>query len=77
LKANENPAQCARPISFHALSVARNAQGKTMSTRIVSMLTKLGRRNHEVREVTVSYSGFDYGNDNDCDNDNDNDHDNE
>jgi four helix bundle protein len=47
------------------LSVARNAQGKTMSTRIVSMLTKLGRRNHEVREVTVSYSGFD------CDNDND------
>jgi four helix bundle protein len=50
------------------LSVARNAQGKTMSTRIVSMLTKLGRRNHEVREVTVSYSGFDYENDNDHDN---------
>jgi hypothetical protein len=40
-----------------------------MLTRIVSMLTKLGRRNHEVREVTVSYSGFDY--DNDYDNDND------
>jgi hypothetical protein len=36
-----------------------------MLTRIVSMLTKLGRRNHEVREVTASYSGFDYGNDND------------
>jgi hypothetical protein len=37
-----------------------------MSTRIVPMLTKLGRKNHEVREVTVSYGGFDYdyGNDN-------------
>jgi hypothetical protein len=57
------------------LGVARNAEGKTMLTRIVSMLTKLGRRNHEVREVTVSYSGFDY--DHDYDNDNDNDNDNE
>jgi hypothetical protein len=27
------------------------------------MPTKLGRRNHEVREFTVSYSGFDYDND--------------
>jgi four helix bundle protein len=46
------------------LSVAPHVQGKTMLTRIVSMLTKLGRRSHEVREVTVSYSGFDYDNDN-------------
>jgi four helix bundle protein len=54
------------------LSVARNAQRRTMLTRIVSMLTELGRRNHEVREVTVSCSGFDYGNDYDNDNDQDN-----
>jgi hypothetical protein len=39
-----------------------------MLTPIVTMLTKLGRRNHEVREVTVSCSDFDYDNDNDCDN---------
>jgi hypothetical protein len=48
-----------------------------MLTRIASMLTKLGQRNHEVRELTVSYSGFDYGNDSDYDNDCDNDYDNE
>jgi hypothetical protein len=46
-----------------------------MLTRIVSILTKLGRRNNEVQDVAVSYSGFDYGNDNDYDNDYDNDND--
>ena len=44
-----------------------------MLIRIVSMLTKLGRRNHEVRENPVPYGNFD----NDNDNDNDNDFDNE
>jgi hypothetical protein len=34
------------------------------------MDVELGRRNHEVREVTASYSSFDDGNDNDNDNDN-------
>ena len=53
-----------------ALSAAQNAQGKTMLTRIVSMLTKLGRRNHEVRENPVPYGSFDFDYDNDNDNDN-------
>ena len=52
-----------------ALRAAQNAQGKTIVTRIVSMLTKLGRRRHEVRENPVPYGSFDYDNDNDNDND--------
>ncbi len=42
-----------------------------MLVRIVSMLTKLGRRNHELREEVVPYVdyGNDYGNDNGNDND--------
>jgi hypothetical protein len=51
------------------LAAAQNAQGKTMLTRIVSMLTKLGQRNHEVRENFGRYDGFDNDNDNDNDND--------
>jgi hypothetical protein len=47
------------------LTTAQNTQGKTMLIRIVSMLTKLGRRNHEVRENPVPYGKFDYENDND------------
>jgi four helix bundle protein len=47
------------------LTTAQNTQGKTMLIRIVSMLTKLGRRNHEVRENPVPYGNFDYDNDND------------
>ena len=39
-----------------------------MLTRIVSMLTKLGRRNHEVREHTALYGSFDFDYDNDNDN---------
>ena len=47
------------------LTTAHNTQGKTMFIRIVSMLTKLGRRNHEVRENPVPYGKFDYDNDKD------------
>ena len=50
------------------LNAAENAEGKTMLIRIVSMLTKLGRRNHEMRETSAFYG--DYDNDNDNDNDN-------
>ena len=39
--------------------------------RIVSMLTKLGQRRHEVRESPERYDRLDYDNDNDNDNDND------
>ena len=62
--------------SCQAMGAEQNVQGKTMLTRIVSMLTKLGRRRHEVREDSVSYGDFD-GDDFDYDNDNDNDNDNE
>ena len=63
-----------------ALSAAENGQGKEMLIRIVSMLTKLGQRSHEVREDSEGYrdcdddirSDSDSGNDNDNDNDNDN-----
>ena len=34
--------------------------------RIVSMLTKLGRRNHELRECSGRYENSDYDNDNDA-----------
>jgi hypothetical protein len=50
------------------LTAAENAQGKTMLIRIVSMLTKLGMRNHEVRENPGRYEGLDYENDYDNDN---------
>ena len=48
------------------LAAARNAQGKAMLTRSVSMLTKLGQRNHEARETSGPYDSFD--NDNGKDN---------
>ena len=50
--------------SCQTLTAAQNAQGKTMLTRIVSTLTKLGRHRHEVRENSVFYGDFDYDNDN-------------
>jgi four helix bundle protein len=50
------------------LAVAQDKQGKTMLIRIVSMLTQLGRREHEIRETSV----FDGDDDDDNDNDNDN-----
>ena len=56
------------------LTAAENAQGKTMLIRIVSMLTKLGQRNCEVRENPGRYDHLDY--DNDCDNDSDKHNDN-
>ena len=51
------------------LSPDRNHHGKTMLLRIVSMLTKLARRNHELREEPAVYGdhGHDYDNDNDED----------
>jgi len=47
------------------LAAAQNAQGKAMLTLIVSMLTKLGQRNHEVRENSGPYHSSDNDNDND------------
>ena len=46
-----------------------------MLIRIVSMLTKLGRRDGCVKESPGEYGGYDY--DNDYDNDNDNGRDSE
>ena len=47
------------------LTADQNVQGKTMLVRIVSMLTKLARRNHEVREDSGRYDYSDYDKDND------------
>jgi four helix bundle protein len=47
------------------LSPGQNRHGKTMLLRIVSMLTKLGQRNHELREDSAVYGDCDYDNDND------------
>ena len=51
--------------AWQVLSPERSRQGKTMLLRIVSMLTKLGRRNHELREEPAVYGDHDYDNDND------------
>ena len=51
--------------SCRALTAARNTEEKRMLTRIVSMLTKLGQRSHEVREDSGSCVAFDNDNDND------------
>ncbi len=53
----------------HVLAPEHNVQGKTMLLRIVSMLTKLAQRGHELREEPAVYS--DYDNDNDNDNEED------
>jgi four helix bundle protein len=47
------------------LTVAQDKQGKTMLIRIASKLTKLGRRDHEIRETAVFYGDYDNDNDND------------
>jgi hypothetical protein len=44
------------------LSPEQNGRGKAMLLRIVSMLTQLGRRDHELREGPAVYG--DYDNDN-------------
>jgi four helix bundle protein len=44
------------------LADAQNAQGKAMLTRIVSMPTKLGQRDHAVRENSGPYDSFDNDN---------------
>ena len=46
------------------LSPEQNGRGKAMLLRIVSMRTKLGRRNHELREEPARYGDHDYDNDN-------------
>ena len=51
--------------AFGTLTADDNAHGKRLLTRIVSMLTKLGQRDHEVREVLGWYDGVDHDNDND------------
>jgi four helix bundle protein len=54
------------------LSTEQDTAGKAMLSRIVSMLIKLGRRNHELREATWSYGNCDYDYDKDKDYDNNN-----
>jgi hypothetical protein len=44
------------------LAAAQDAQGKAMPTRLVSMLAKLGQRNHEVRENSGPDDSFDNDN---------------
>ena len=53
------------------LNPEQSRQGKRMLLRIVSMLTKLGRRDHELREESAAYGDHDY--DYDYDNDNEED----
>jgi hypothetical protein len=50
------------------LGTYQNTAGKAMLSRMVSMLIKLGRRNHEFREDTLFYGNYDCGNGNDHDN---------
>jgi len=51
--------------AYEGLAAAQDAQGKAMVTRLVSMLTKLGQRNHEVQENSGPYDSFDNDDDND------------
>jgi hypothetical protein len=44
----------------------------SLLTRIVSMLTELGQRDHKVGEDSGSYGSFDNDNDNDNENENEN-----
>ncbi len=46
------------------LNVEQNRRGKTMLLRIVSRLTKLARRGHELREEPAVYGDYDYDYDN-------------
>lgn len=55
-----------------AIASDQNSNGKDMLFRIVSMLTKLGGRNYELREEERRYGSCDGDYDNDFDNDNDN-----
>jgi len=47
----------------NVLTAVESAQGKALLMRIVAMLTKLGQRNHEVRENLGRYDNLDYDND--------------
>ncbi len=58
-----------------ALSAEENAKGKAYLVRIVSMLTKLGNRNLEVREETNRYGQAEDRAD--CDHDHENENDND
>lgn len=46
------------------LDVSESSNGKMMLIRIVSMLTKLGKRENIVREDSSSYGDYEYDNDN-------------
>ncbi len=62
------------------ITAAENQKAKReMLIRIVSMLTKLGKRNYRVEERSVPYHSLDHDNDINLnsDNDHDNDHDND
>jgi four helix bundle protein len=59
------------------IDLSKNREGKNMILRIVSMLTKLGRREYRGREDSVEYGVEGGGNDKDNDYDYDNDDDNE
>ncbi len=43
----------------------KNKDGKAILIRVVSMLTRLGQLNHEIRDVSKQYCSVDYDNDND------------
>ena len=49
----------------HVFSPELNGEGKTMLLSIVSMLTKLAQRDHELREEPAGYGDYDYDYDND------------
>ncbi len=51
----------------HVLSAEQNLRGKAMLARIVSMLTRLGRRDHEIRDDSAVGGDYDYDNDNEED----------
>ena len=52
------------------IGVNENEEGKAMLVRIVSMLTKLGKRDYDVREDSAPYGEHDNDNDNDHDHEN-------
>ena len=47
------------------VGASENEEGKAMLFRIVSMLTKLGKRDYGVREEAAPYDDHDHDNDND------------
>ncbi len=50
---------------FMVICRKENDEGKTMLVRIVSMLTRLGRRQYSVNEELIDYGHYDNDHDND------------